>query len=314
MVIFIIKRLLIGTVLLLGVSTVTFLLIYSGGPDIAEQILGGDASPEDVAAKAAQLGLDRPLWQQYLSWLSGAVRGDFGVSWYTSQPVLTTIVQRLSVTLSLVLLAIALVTMFAVSVGVLAAVKRGWIDSALQFVSVLGLALPSFWIALVLVLVFAITLAWFPATGYVPFTASPTGWLASVILPVIALSIAASSATAQQVRSAVIGVLEQDYVRTLRARGLSARRVLWGHVLRNAAPPGLTVLSLQFISLVGGAVIIERVYAINGMGSLAVDSTLKSDIPIVVGVMVTMTVVVVVVNLLIDIVNGFINPKVRIAS
>jgi peptide/nickel transport system permease protein len=314
MVVFIVKRLLMGVALVLGVSTVTFVLIYSGGPDIAEQILGGDASPEAVAATARQLGLDRPLGEQYVSWLSHAVGGDFGRSWYTSQEVFTTIVQRLSVTLSLVVVAMILVTLFSVTVGVLAAVKRGWIDSALQFLSVLGLALPSFWVALVLVIVFAITLHLVPATGYVPFTASPGAWLASVTLPVIALAIAASSATAQQVRSAVISVLEQDYVRTLRARGLSARRVLWGHVIRNAAPPALTVLSLQFISLVGGAVIIERVYAINGMGSLAVDSTLKSDIPVVVGVMVTMTIVVVIVNLVIDIVNGFINPKARITS
>lgn len=311
---FIAKRVLMGVALLLGVSTVTYALIYSGGPNIAEQILGGDASPEAVAAKAAELGLDQPLWQQYLGWLSAAVRGDFGTSWYTSQDVLTTILQRLSVTLSIVVVSIALVTIFSVCVGVMAAVKRGWIDSALQFVSVIGLALPSFWVALVLVLVFAISLQIVPATGYVPFNKSPSAWLSSVILPVIALSIGASSATAQQVRSAVISVLEQDYVRTLRARGLSGRRVLWGHVLRNAAPPALTVLSLQFISLVGGAVIIERVYAINGMGSLAVDSTLKNDIPVVVGVMVTMTVVVVIVNLAIDILNGFINPKARISS
>ena len=311
---FIAKRVLMCIALLLGVSTVTYALIYSGGSNIADQVLGGEASPEAVAAKAAELGLDQPLWQQYLGWLSGAVHGDLGESWYTSQDVLTTILQRLSVTLSIVVLSIAIVTIFSVCVGVLAAVKRGWIDSALQFLSVIGLALPSFWVALVLVLVFAITLHALPATGFVPFATNPSAWFASVILPVVALSVGASSATAQQVRSAVISVLEQDYVRTLRARGLSGRRILWGHVLRNAAPPALTVLSLQFISLVGGAVIIERVYAINGMGSLAVDSTLKNDIPVVVGVMVTMTVVVVIVNLAIDILNGFINPKARIAS
>ncbi|MFF2246181.1 ABC transporter permease [Arthrobacter sp. NPDC058130] len=311
---FIVKRVLMGVALLLGVSTVTYALIYSGGSNIADQVLGGEASPEAVAAKAAELGLDQPLWQQYLGWLAGAVHGDLGTSWYTSQDVLTTILQRLSVTLSIVVLSIVLVTIFSVCVGVLAAVKRGWIDSALQFVSVIGLALPSFWVALVLVLVFAISLHVLPATGFVPFAKSPSAWFSSVILPVTALSIGASSATAQQVRSAVISVLEQDYIRTLRARGLSGRRVLWGHVLRNAAPPALTVLSLQFISLVGGAVIIERVYAINGMGSLAVDSTLKNDIPVVVGVMVTMTVVVVIVNLAIDILNGFINPKARIES
>lgn len=314
MLIFIAKRLLMGVALLFGVSSVTFLLIYSSGANIAEQILGGDASPEAVAATSERLGLDRPLWEQYLAWIGQALSGNLGTSFYTSQPVLPTIIQRLSVTLSLVLLAMVIVTVFSFCVGVLAAVKRGWIDNFLQFLSVIGLALPSFWVALVLVIVFAIKLKLVPATGYAPFTMSPERWLSSVILPVIALSIAASSATAQQVRSAVIFVLEQDYVRTLRARGLSGRRVLWRHVLRNAAPPALTVLSLQFISLVGGAVIIERVFAINGMGSLAVDATLRSDVPVVVGVMVTMTIVVVIVNLAIDIVNGFLNPKARHTS
>ena len=310
---FIAKRLLMGVGLLFGVSSVTFLLIYSGGANIAEQVLGGDATPDAVAATAQSLGLDRPLWEQYLSWLQHAVVGDFGTSFYSSQPVLPTILQRLSVTLSLVVVAIVMVAIISVTIGVLAAVKRGWVDSVLQFVSVIGLALPSFWVALLLVLVFAITLRIMPATGFVPFNVAPGRWLVSVILPVTALAIHGSSATAQQVRSAVITVLEQDYIRTLRARGLSNRRVLWGHVLRNAAPPALTVLSLQFISLVGGAVIIERVFAINGMGSLAVDATLRSDVPVVVGVMVIMTIVVVLVNLVIDIVNGFINPKARIS-
>lgn len=313
MLIFIAKRLLMGLALLFGVSSVTFLLIYSGGSNIAEQVLGGDAAPEAVEATAKSLGLDRPLWEQYLSWLQNAVTGDFGQSFYSSQAVLPTIWQRLTVTLSLVVVAIVVVAIVSVSIGVLAAVKRGWIDGTLQFISVVGLALPSFWVALLLVLIFAMTLKLVPATGFVPLTTAPDRWLLSVILPVTALAIGGISATAQQVRSAVITVLEQDYVRTLRARGLSSTRVLWGHVLRNAAPPALTVLSLQFISLVGGAVIIERVFAINGMGSLAVDATLRSDVPVVVGVMVIMTIVVVVVNLLIDIVNGFLNPKARIA-
>ncbi|MEV6639397.1 ABC transporter permease [Amycolatopsis sp. NPDC051371] len=314
MILFIIKRVLAGFALLFGVSTATFALVYSGGGDIAGQLLGGDAGPEAVAAKARQLGLDQPLMAQYWHWLTHAITGDLGVSWYSSQPVLPTILQRLSVTLSIVVVALLVVTLASVTIGIVAALRRGWIDRVLQTASVIGLALPSFWVGLVLVIVFAISLRWVPATGFVPFQESPARWFASIVLPVVALGLAAASATAQQVRSAVIGVLEQDYVRTLRARGLSGTRVLWGHVLRNAAPPGLTVLSLQFISMVGGAVIIERIFAINGMGSLAVDSTLKNDIPVVVGVMVVMTVVVVLINLAIDIVNGFINPKATVAS
>jgi peptide/nickel transport system permease protein len=311
---FVLKRVGAGILLLFGVSTVTFALIYAGGADIAAQLVGDDGDRAAVAAKAAELGLDQPLVVQYWRWLTHAVTGDLGESWYTSQPVLPTLFDRLAVTLSIVVVALVVVTLASVTIGIVAAVRRGWVDRMLQTTSVIGLAIPNFWAALILVMTFAIALRWFPATGYVPFGESPNLWAASVVLPVVALCLAPISATAQQVRSAVMGVLEQDYVRTLRARGLSRRRVLWGHVLRNAAPPGLTVLSLQFIGMVGGAVIIERIFAINGMGSLAVDATLKSDIPVVVGVMVLMTVVVVLVNLVIDIVNGLINPKAAVSA
>jgi len=310
---FILRRLAIGVSLVLGVTIVTFALLFGGGENIADRILGGEASPEAAAAKAAELGLDQPLITQYAQWLGHAVTGDLGVSWFTSQPVLETVLARLGITLSFVVVALIVVTVFSVGIGVLAAVRRGWVDAALQFTSVIGLALPSFWVALVLVSVFALALGWLPATGFIEFRMSPSAWAESIVLPVAALALSGVSATAQQVRSSVISVLQQDYVRTLRAHGLSSTRVLWRHVLRNAAPPALTVLSLQFIGMVGGSVVIERVFAINGMGALAVDSTVRTDIPVVMGIMTIMAIIVVIVYLVIDIINGIINPKARIA-
>jgi peptide/nickel transport system permease protein len=177
---------------------------------------------------------------------------------------------------------------------------------------VVGVALPNFWVALVLVLAFAITLNWLPATGFVPLSLSPIGWLSTIILPVIALSIGGVASTASQIRNAVIEALDKDFVRTLRSRGLSSRRVLLKHALRNAAPPALTVLSLQFIGMMNGAVVIELVFGINGLGSLAVESTITSDVPMVMGVMVTYGLIVLVVYFLLDVANGWLNPKARL--
>jgi peptide/nickel transport system permease protein len=310
---FIVKRVVSGVLLTVGVTLVVYCMIFSNGMKIADRVLGGQTTEAQVAAEAHALGLDQPVLLQYGKWLVSALHGDLGSSWFTSQPVLPTVFQRLSVTLSIVVVALLVVTILSVLMGVGAAVRRGWVDRVLQVVGVAGIALPSVWVALVLVLFFSLTLKVLPATGFTALTTDPGQWAASIVLPVIALAVGGIAATAQQVRSAVIAVLEQDYIRTLRSRGLSARRVLWTHVLRNASPPGLTILSLQFIGMVGGAVVIERVFAINGMGTLTVDSTVQSDIPVVMGVMAVMTVVVVLVNLAIDVVNGILNPKARLS-
>ena len=308
---YILRRLGWGVLLVLAATTASFLLIFSGGPDIAANILGADASKEQVAAKAAELGLDQPLLVQYWEWLSAALRGDLGQSYFRPISVTAAVLDRFWITLSFVIVSTIVVGVISVALGLLAATRRGVMDKVIQVISVIGVALPSFWVALVLVLVFAIGLRLFPATGFVPFWQSPTGWLATITLPVVALSLAGVASAAGQVRNAVIEVLDRDFVRTLRARGLSSRRVLFRHVLRNAAPPALTVLSLQFIGMMGGAVIIERVFGINGLGSLAVEATVTSDIPMVMGVMITYGLIVLCAYLLLDIVNGWLNPKAR---
>jgi peptide/nickel transport system permease protein len=308
---YILRRLAWGFLLVLAATTASFFLIYAGGANIAANILGTDATEGQVAIKAAELGLDRPLLVQYWDWLSSALAGDLGESYFRPVSVSAAVVDRFWITLSFVVVSTVVVGAVSVALGLVAATRRGFVDRLIQIIAVVGVALPSFWVALVLVLVLAIWLRLLPATGFVPLTQSPSQWLATIAMPVIALSLAGVASTAGQVRNAVIEVLERDFVRTLRARGLSRRRILFAHVLRNAAPPALTVLSLQFIGMMGGAVVIERVFGINGLGSLAVESTVTSDVPMVMGVMITYGMIVLCSYLVLDIVNGWVNPKAR---
>ena len=310
---FILRRLVSGVILIFVISVVAFSLLYIGSGDIARRILGQNATQEIVDRKAAELGLNRPLYEQYWDWLTSAVQGDFGRSWFSGQLVAQGVSSRLAVTLSIVIGATLIAAIISVVIGVLAATRRGWIDRGLQFTSVLGFAIPGFLIALGLVLVFSINLKWFKATGYIPITTSFSGWMSSVTLPVIALAIGTIAAVAQQVRGSVIDALERDYVRTLRSRGLGMGRVVAKHVLRNAGGPALAVLAVQFVGLLGGAVIIEQIFALPGLGQLAVQATVQSDIPIVMGLVIVTASIVVIVNLLIDLAQAALNPKVRLS-
>jgi peptide/nickel transport system permease protein len=313
MLVFIVRRVVSGAILVLVISFLSFVLLYASGGNIARRILGQSASEETVARKAEQLGLNRPVVVQYWDWLTSALTGNLGRSWTTSQYVSVSLSSRLAVTLSIVIGATLVAAILSVVLGVLAARRGGWIDGFVQVVSVIGFAIPGFLIALFLVLIFAINLHWFRATGYTPITTSFSGWLASVTLPVIALSVGAIAAVAQQVRGSVLDAMSRDYVRTLRSRGLSTNRVVYKHVLRNAGGPALAVLALQFIGLIGGALIVEQVFALPGIGQLTVAATTTGDIPVVMGVVIATAIIVVIVNLLIDLAQAALNPKVRLS-
>ena len=310
---FILRRLFSGVVLVLVVSALAYAMLYANSENIARRILGQNASADQVAAKTAELGLDRPLWQQYVDWLAHAVQGEFGRSWFTGELVTTGVTSRLAVTLSIVLGATILSALVGVVLGVVAATRGGWIDRVVQAISILGFAIPGFLVALGLVLLFSIELGLFKATGYIPITTSFGGWVSSVTLPVVALALGTIVVVAQQVRGSVADALGRDYVRTLRSRGLSPRRVVNKHILRNAGGPALAVLAVQFIGLLGGAVIVEQIFAIPGLGQLAVSSTVKADIPMVMGLVMTTAILVVIVNLLIDLAQAALNPKVRLS-
>ena len=310
---FIGKRLLSGVMALFVVACLTFTLLYVSSGNIARNIMGDQATEEAVAAKARELGLDRPLLLRLGDWLLNAVQLRFGNSWFTNQPVFTAIGARLPLTLTMVLVAIVLIGIVATLLGVTAAVKRGAADRIVQVMAVLAASIPGFIVGIVLVLLFAIQLRWFPAISRISPNSKPADWASSLTLPVIALVLNGIASAAQQIRSAFIKQLELDYVRTLRSRGIAEREILFRHVLRAAAPAGLTVLSLQFIGLLGGVVIIESIFALSGMGRLAVDATTQSDLPLVMGVVIYSVAIVVVVNLLVDIANGWLNPKVRVS-
>lgn len=310
---FIIKRIANGALMLFAVSFLAYFLMFIGSGNVARLLLGLEATAEQIAEKNRELGLDRSFFEQYGSWLAGAVRLDLGTSWSMSESVSAILFPRLAITLQIVTLTTIVATIVAIVIGTLAALYGGWIDRVVQFFGLLGFAVPGFLVAFFLAAIFAIQLPWFNAVGYTNFSEDPYQWFRSVTLPVVALSFAGLAAAAQQVRGSVKDALEMDYVRTLRARGLSFKRVVFKHVLRNAAGPALSIIGVQFVGMVGGAILVEQIFAIPGLGPFAVSSTAMSDIPSIMGLVVATAMIVIVMNLIIDLLSAALNPKVRLS-
>ncbi|MGW3956247.1 ABC transporter permease [Streptomyces sp. NPDC004752] len=310
---FLFRRIAAGAVLVVVVATATFLLLSLTGTDVARNILGETATRDDVNAKSHELGLDQPLVERYWHWGEQAAQGNLGSSWFTGDSVNRSLVDTLPVTLSVVLAGLLIAAVLSVALGTAAALRGGWVDRVVQFAAVLGTAVPSFLIGLVLAVTLAVRLGWLPATGYVALGTSATDWLRSIILPAVSLAVTATAATAMQVRGAMIDVLRADFVRTLRSRGLSTRSVVFKHALRNAAPPALTVIALQFIGLISGAVVVEKVFGLPGIGTLANSAAVRGDAPVLLGTVVVTVGIVVAINLLLDIAYGWLNPKVRVS-
>lgn len=308
------RRLLAAVPLVFVVSVGIFVLLRLTPGDPAAAIAGQsqNTSLEQLERLREQMGLNRSLPVQYWEWLQGAVRGDLGTSLFSSQPVATSVVDRLPPTLSLTFCAIVLSVVVGVPLGVLAASRRGSLaDRIVTVVTALGLAIPGFWLGLLLVLVFVSKLGWFPPTGYVGLTSDPVEWARRMVLPSTALALAAIGVLARQTRSALLQVMDADFITAARARGLTRRRAIWKHGLKNAANPIVTLLGLQVLALLGGSVIIEQVFAIPGLGSLAITSTSTRDLTMVQGIVVLAALVVVVVNLLVDLAYAYVNPKAR---
>ncbi|WP_062464096.1 ABC transporter permease [Demequina soli] len=310
---FVSRRLATGVGLIATLAVLTFFFLQFGVSDVAQRIAGQQAGPDAVAVVEERIGVDRPVIVQFGDWVGSALTGDLGRSWFSGQEVTEAVMSRMAVTVSLAVGSVVLTALLGVTLGALAATRRGWSDRGVQFLAVLGQAIPGFLMALALVLVFAINLDWFPATGYTRPSESVPGWLLSITLPVIALTVGSIGGVAQQVRGSMIDAFERDYVRTLRSRGLPQRSVVFQHVLRNAAGPALTVLGLQFVILLGGAVIVETLFSIPGLGPLALNATSQGDIPVVMGIVVVTGVIVVLVNTLVDVIQAWVNPKVRLS-
>ncbi|WP_394936518.1 ABC transporter permease [uncultured Ilumatobacter sp.] len=307
-----IGRLLAAIPLMFLVATLVFFLAQANSVDPAGSILGLDASGEAVEAKRAELGVDRPLLTQYGDWLSNAVRGDLGTNWFNGEEVTTELKDRIPVTIALAFGGLLIAVVVGCSFGVVAGLKAGrWQDRIITVASSLGIAMPNFWIALVLAYYFAVKLGWFPAVWPPGGPEGPLEWIEALVLPSVALGVAASAAIARQTRSAMIGVLQRDYIRTALAKGLPVRRVVSRHAIRNASIPVVTLIGFQVSALLGGSLFVELIFNIPGLGSYGVDAIFRGNVPALLGFVMVIALVVVLVNIALDLSYAWLNPKVR---
>jgi len=296
-----------------GVCLLTFVLINALPGNVATAVLGDQATPEQVAALTAQLGLDEPIPQRFLNWLGGVFQGDLGSSLVNNQPVWDAVAQRIPVTLELVALALLFAIAAAVPAAVLAVRKPGGVlDRVLGGVSFSFLATPSFLLGLVLILVFAIELRWFPVSGWVPFAQDPIGNLETAFLPALTLAATPFAYFSRLLRADMAEQLtREDYVTTARAKGVPRRAILFRHVLRNSIFPMMTMVGLTTSLLVGGSVVVESIFGVPGIGLLLIQSITSRDVPVVLGVVVFIAAAVVIVNLIIDMLYGVVDPRIR---
>jgi peptide/nickel transport system permease protein len=307
------RRLLATIPLLFFVSLVVFALVHALPGDPAILFLGEEADPETIARFRTRLGFDRPLVVQYGAWLARAVRGDLGRSLRSNQPVTEAILQRLPVTLELMGAALLVSLAIAVPMGIISALKRNsGIDLASMFFALVGFSTPNFWLGLILIYVFALVLRWLPPSGFVPVLSSVQDNVRSLILPAVTLGTALAALVTRQLRSGMLEVLRQDYVRTAHAKGLSQRQVVTKHALKNALIAVVTVIGLQIGGLLGNTIITETLFALPGVGRLMIDSIFSRDFFVVQGVILFLALGYVVSNLFIDVLYSYLDPRIRI--
>ncbi|HBS49101.1 MAG TPA: peptide ABC transporter [Rhodobacteraceae bacterium] len=306
------KRLLSLLVSLAVASLVIFFVVEVAPGDPASFMLGVNAQPDTLAALRAELGLDLPKWQRYLAWVGGMLTGDFGTSYTYRTPVAQMIADRLWVSLPLALYALTLSTLIAFPAGIYAAARRGKPgDMAVMGATQLGVALPNFWFAMMMVLVFAINLRWFSAGGFAGWQDGLLPGLKSLTLPAISLALPQAAILARVMRSALLDILGEDFMRTARAKGLTRRQALWRHGVRNALIPVLTIIGLQFSFLLAGAIIIEQVFYLPGLGRLVFRAISSRDLIVVESVVMLLVFAVIVVNFAVDLAYAAVDPRLR---
>ncbi|MDR7545385.1 MAG: ABC transporter permease [Armatimonadota bacterium] len=311
---YIIRRLVALLPVLLIVATVGFFLIYLTPGDPAAVMLGPDATEEELTALRQVMGLDKPLLVQLYRWYARVLRGDLGYSIFLQRPVLQAILERIEPTGLLTLLSLTIAVAVGVPAGVVAAVRRNtWLDQASMGVAMFGVSVPNFWLGLNLILLFSVYLGLLPVAGYVPVATSVSGALRTLVLPAVTLGISASALIARMTRSSMLEVLGQDFVRTARAKGNRERRVVYRHALRNAMIPTVTVIGLAMGGLLSGAIVTETVFALPGVGRLVISSVLRRDYPVVQGILMFIATIYVMVNLLIDVIYVYLDPRVKYA-
>ncbi|WP_134322236.1 ABC transporter permease [Cumulibacter soli] len=306
------RRLLSAVITLVIVMTITFLMLHMTSGDPARAAAGPDADEATVAEARERLGLNKPLYAQYFLWAGNVLQGDFGRSFVQGRDVMDIIMDRLPVTASLILLSLVFAIVISVPLGIIAATRRGRLTDRFAVVaSSLGIAIPDFFLGLLLVLGLAVSIPMFPATGYVEFTADPVGWYQHLVLPAITLGTGVAAELTRHIRASLGDVLELDYIRTATAKGVGRRSVVFKHGFRNASMPVVTVMGVQISRLLGSTVVVETVFNLNGLGSQIIKSILERDIPVVLGIGIFSAFVVLIVNLLVDLSYGWLSPKVR---
>ncbi len=315
---FLVKRLLTLIITLVATSVIVFAVLEILPGNAAQVLMGPDADPAAVAAKAVELGLDQPALSRYLHWVGGLLRGDMGLSYAYGSSVAELIGERLQLTVPLAVLAMALTALLALAVGVYAASQHNKAgDTGLMALAQLGIAVPNFWFAILLILLFSVKLQWFSAGGFDGWVFDDGVWaglwdgLKALILPAVALAVVQAAILARFTRSAVLEVLREDFVRTARAKGLSRRATLWGHVLRNAMIPVITVMGLQFAELLAGTIVVESVFYLPGLGRLIFQSIANRDLIVVRNCVMLLAGMVVVVNFIVDVLYAVIDPRVK---
>lgn len=312
MLIFMVKRLLAAVPVLILVTILSFSMIHLIPGDAAVVAAGENATAEQIAQTRTQLGLDQNFVVQYFGWMGRLLTGDFGTSLLSSHKNIDAILEALPVTLSLAFVALSWSLVVGVLAGVMAGLRRGtWIDRTLTALTTLGISMPSFWLGLLFVTFFSLQLRLFPATGYAPLSEGIVPWFSHLALPAFALGTVTAAEIARQARAGVIDVLERDYIRTATAKGLPRWKVIVKHTSKNAAVPVVTVFGLQAAALIGGAVIIEQVFGMPGLGSVALKAILERDFPVIQAFVVVITLFVLVINLAVDISYAYFNPKAR---
>lgn len=314
MLMFLVRRVLLAIPTLFGIAIIVFLLMRAIPGDVVTNLVGlqGNVSAARLQELRRMFGLDLPVYEQFRLWLLGVLHGDLGSSLRTSRPIVQDLILRFPVTLELTLLSLAFAVAVALPAGIAAAVHRGGpIDVGVSVVALLGLSLPGFYLGILLILLFSLRLGWLPPAGFVPLNENVVDNLRHMVLPSLSLGLILAAATVRITRSTMLEVLGRDYVRTARAKGLPEPKVRYRHALRNALIPILTVVGLQFGTLLGGAVIIEQVFSLPGIGRFALEGINLRDYPVVQGAVLLIAAAFVLVNLLVDVMYSLIDPRVR---
>jgi len=309
---FLFKRLITLIATLVGTSVVVFVVLEILPGNAAQILMGPDASPDAVAALANKLGLDRPAATRYLEWVGGLLVGELGLSYAYSTPVGELVLERLTLTVPLALMAMTFTTVLALAAGIYAAARHNRLgDVGIMGLTQVGIAIPNFWFAILLILLFSVHLGWFSAGGFPGWEEGVLAGLRALLLPALSLAVVQAAILARITRSAVLEVLREDFVRTARAKGVSRRATLWGHVLRNALIPVITVMGLQFAELLAGTIVVESVFYLPGLGRLIFQSIANRDLIVVRNCVMLLAVMVIVVNFVVDLLYAVIDPRVK---